>query len=320
MRALRLLSAALVLATIFACSKKTPVPTPSISPEAQPSPELKGAVARVGDLEITQRDVEAMRQVQSIYDDSVAVVTADRALQELISNFVVVQILKNNGLAIDHDTLLKEREYFEGLETNRKAVPKFKMLFAPDGKLGPELYLRDVILPEYAERVIYHEFFLRDPKIQQEAHEKALSFLAKVKAKPDDFEKIAQASQLKAGVFRATDRMVGTEGPAYEMASPLGGKKVEGALPFLARPEMTDEAYRVRAVKATMDAGRELQLGQVFPEPIETKEGWWVYRLLQKSRKPVFTLRLQGVYFSKADYPSWLEKEKTRVTITKGGS
>jgi hypothetical protein len=316
---MRLLSAVLVLLAVFACSKKTPAPPPavSVSPEAAPSPVAKGAVARVGDLEVTPLDVEAMKLVQGIYDETT--VSADRALKELISSFTIVQILKNNGFAIDHDTLLKETSYFEGLETNRKVVPKFKVLFAPDGKFGQELYLRDVILPEYAVRVIYHEYFLRDPKIQQEAHEKALSFLSKAKAKPDDFEKIAQEFQVKTGIFRATDRLVNSEGPAYEMASPTGGKRLEGTFPFLAFPEVTDEAYRVRAVKATIDTGRELPLGQVFPEPIETKEGWWVYRLLQKSRKPVFTMRLEGVYFPKADYSAWLEKEKAKVAVVQTG-
>jgi hypothetical protein len=308
MRSAKIALSVVLLVFNFSCVKRVPEPQPSPSPSISPSPIPAN---QVGDFKISDQDVEVIKAIQKVYDETR--VDAARAFASLKADLTIAQILRNNGFSFDHEALIGEAKYYEGLDTNKKFNDRIHALFAPKGKLNKDLYLRDVILPEYAVRLIYHVFFLRDPKIQREAHQRAIDFFEKVKKTPDNFDKIAQDSGFKSGVFRATERLVSPEYGPFEMASPTGGKQLEGTFPFLATAETSDEAYQLRALKTLMEKGRELPPGQIVPEVIEVKEGWWVYRVMDKSRKPHFTMKLRGVYFPKADYAAWLAREKAKV-------
>ncbi len=270
-------------------------------------------VATVGRFVISERDVQYRNAVTKIYfpEDK-----RDLGRDILIKSFTFAQILENNGHAISQDVLVREAKRINDTTLKPDMLQAIKDIFGAD----QESYMRDFVLPTYAERVLYYEFFLNSPKAQESSHQVAAQYLEDALARPDAFDK----APLKEGQGKNTFIVSMQEGLVWkheDLAPQLAGVKaqaqaqqkneVDAKLAEKANQQRSQEALKWKA--EVVDA---LKPGQVFPKVMDLGESWLVARYLgPKKNKNAEDYQFEGVVFPKVNFDAWLTQEKEKVKV-----
>ncbi|MCM2281120.1 MAG: hypothetical protein NDI61_04665 [Bdellovibrionaceae bacterium] len=270
-------------------------------------------VLKVGDFTITPRMIEQREQVMRIYYPQAVEIDG---LQQLVDAYLKATVLKQNGHVIDDPILANEAKRIESSTLMPEMLARVRAVFDPD----PEAYLRVYVLPIYAERVIYFEFFLRHSNLQAPSLARAQDFARTVRARPAEFKSLAE----KAGAQTARLTVSAREGVKWgephrsSEAPPPGQQALPGSIASKVEKsrQQQDQDEGRRWVQEIV--GR-LKVGEVFEQVIDGGERWQVVRYLGRVQgvapeaNEVF--EFEAAVFPKADYAQWLEAEKSRVPI-----
>lgn len=283
--------------------------------------KLKNPVwAEVGDYKITKEEAQYRDRVIRIYYPQD---TRRLGLQQLIGSYIHAQILKNNGAEITEETLIKEEARIDKQTLVPETLSKIKGIFGPDIKS----YRRVFILPTYADRVIYFEFFLRDPKVHGKLLTNAEDFLKAAKEKPEEMRSMAEAKLYPITHFTVSqkeglqaektekDKKKEKDDPMHA-GQQQQGSKAPPELDARFRAQM-EEQREEEAKKWINDILKPLKQGEVYGKLVDQSQQWYVVRNLGPVPKKKDTYQFDAVIFPKADYGEWSEAETKKVKVVR---
>lgn len=261
---------------------------------------------RVGQYTVHRTDAEYRNRVIRVYYPQE---TRELGLTQLQKAFLFAEILKNNGRPLTENDLKQEEDRIEKTTLMPELLGRIKEIFAGN----KEAYRRDYVLPVLAERVIYYDFFLHDPKTQASSLKVAQTFLERVKASPEHFEAIAKKEGLKTAGFTVSLR----EGLTWELEG--GAPRPPASVP--AMPEKVKSKWAEQTHSS--DEGKRwirdvigpLRAGQVYPKVIDNGATWMIARYVRLRPRQWDVYEMQAVSFPKAGFQKWLGQESEKVKI-----
>jgi hypothetical protein len=273
-------------------------------------------VAQVGDYSIYKNDVACRDAIilASYPDDK-----RKLGLYQLIQSYQHAQILKNFKQAITKDQIRKEKERIDKSTLMPENLAKIKSACGGDGSAYENAY----VLPALVDRVIYYEFFLKNPEIHRELFEKAQAWRDAAIENPANFETLAKKESHPVSLFTVSlDRGLvwapppGIREPRQEPA--IIDRSGRGAPAAIQRnlDQRQEEQISAEGKKWIEDVIKPLQPGQVSSRIIDQGEVLMVVRYL----KPVVSGRnkfsMQAAIFPKRNYGEWLEGQKKLVPVS----
>lgn len=305
-----------LLVTVLLCGCKPLFGSHSNSNSDSSSPILSAltsgnVVAKVGAYEITKQDVEYRNKVLKFYYPEE---TRNLGQELLTKSFVMAEILNRHGRPTDKAVLEKESERIDKATMMPEGLAQIKAIFGEDR----EGYLKVFVLPVYAERIIYFDFFLHDPEIQKETLAKAEAFRAKAAQDPKQFESLAKAAGLKVATFTVSkmgglqwiddEKRKDEEGPTPPAASvpPDLQKKMA---------QSQEQAANEEGTRFVEELIQPIKPKQMISKVIDRHETWMVFFYEGPDKKKPQWHILKGVGFPKANYSKWLEEEKAKIPV-----
>lgn len=269
-------------------------------------------IAKVGSYTITQQDIDLQEQVLRLSYPQYQGDLKQAALKQLTDAFTFAEILKNNGHPITPETLKKESDRIDKTTLMPEALAKIKSIFGGDDKI----YLKVYILPVYAGRVIYYEFFLHDKKVQAEPLAAAESFLQLALKSPQAFvdkkNKKIQFTVSRARGIEWKEEKVGRLKKAPPSEPPPTSAAPKEIQDKLKQDQQTQEsAEGKRWIEEIIS---KLKAGGVHSQVIDQQTDYWVVRLVKVSVKDKDSFEMEAALFPKADYSKWLEAEKAKIS------
>lgn len=252
-------------------------------------------MATVGRFSISDRDVSYRNAVTKIYFPEEK---RDLGRDLLIKSFTFAQILENNDHPISPDVLTKEAKRISDTTLKPEMLQSIKDVFGAD----QEGYLKNFVLPTYAERVLYYEFFLHSPKVQEPSHQVAAEYLKETLAKPDRFGRTPPEMPAKNKFVVSL-----TNGIVWDQE-----KSAAATMQEVAKNQHRSQ----EALKWKAEVVDTLKSGQVFPKVMDLGDTWLVVRYLGPQKKDgVEDYQFEGVLFPKANFDEWLKQEKEKVKV-----
>lgn len=269
-------------------------------------------IATVGDYEITPRDVNYRDQINRMFypDDP-----DSYGLEQLTKSLTFAQILKNNGLEINEHTLRTEEMRINQNTKDPAMLRKIQELFAGDD----DAYQKVFILPTYADRTIYYDFFIKNQKVQSKSLSRVREFIAEVTTSKKSLAEVATLQNHPIRTFSISRR----EGIVWNAASPPGKNAKDAPQPVkVSTAPIAVQAQVDRRFQAEGQQSAEfwiekvlprLKLGDMLPEPVDFGEQWLVVKFSKPLSKDKF--QMEAVSFPKDSYEEWLAAEKVKVQI-----
>lgn len=273
--------------------------------------------ARVGDFEIRAKDADQRTKVLRIYQPEDK---RDLGLEQLIRFYKLAQILKNNGQKLDDAVLAKESERIDKTTLMPALLKSIKGVFTKDGVFDEKAYHRIFILPQYADRMIYYEFYLNDPTAQKDSLAKAQAFLEASRQAPDAFLKQCLEHEAGPRLFTVTPVEVvwkiGRKPKAPGGPEAPSGSAMTAPPEVQARMQQTQNAQQSDESRAWMRVAETLKPGEVFGQVINNGETWIVARLDKKAGGgDRVRYEMQAAMLPKSDYGKWMEVEDAKVKV-----
>lgn len=265
--------------------------------------------ARVGHYTIRKSDAVLRGAIIEQYFPKQG--SPDKGLEQLKRVYRYAVILENHHHPITEATLKSEGERIQKSTLNAEALGKIQALFVHD----PAAYARVYLLPVYAERTIYYDFFLHDPEIQGPSRRVAEQFRDRAVARPKQFAAMAK----EMGKSTTPLSVSLTEGLRFETPSPA---KDHPAIPEQTKPpERIVAKMQEQQSSQQSQEGRQwrdellkgLKPGAVVSKVIEQSENWMVVQYLGRAKGVPEKYNLLAVVFPKADYASWLAAEEGKI-------
>ena len=251
----------------------------------------KDIVAKVGDIEITKKDLDYRAKVSEVYYPKSGQPYV--ALAQLIQSYLDESVLKAVGGKADDAAWEAEAKRVDENTKAPEVLKKIKDVYGLD-HAG---YIKTFIRPVYAERYLYNEIFLKSKDISKDQNEQAKKFLAEAIANPSQFEAIATKMSLKASKMKLNEN--------------TGIAPFEESKKVLSRPENPEPAGMEQA-KFLIDKIDKLSPGSVYPEIIEWQEGFQMIMLVDKKDKDYI---VETVSVPKRDYDSWFWENAAKVPV-----
>lgn len=275
-------------------------------------------VAEVGDYKITKEEADFRNRIIRIYYPQE---TRNLGVDQLVRAYTYAQILKNNGAEITESVLDKEVERIDKHTLVPETLARIKGVFGPDTKS----YRRVFVLPTYSERVIYFEFFLRDPKPQALAVKPADDFLAMVLAKPAEFSSLAFNKGYAVQHFQ-----VSTKEGLKELKEEKKKKGEDEMRGTASQNQNQAPAHLDMRFKAQMEEQKQeeakrwiqeilkgLKPGEVYSKLVDHGQQWFVVRFSKLVPKKKEVYEFEAVSFAKAEYGEWLDAQTKLVKISR---
>lgn len=268
-------------------------------------------VAEIGDYTITMKQVEYRDQIHHIFYPQDP---KSYGKEQLVNAYIYAQILKNNGQEIS-ERVLREEEM--RIDQNTKAPETLKAirdLFRGDD----EAYRNVFVLPTYAERVIYFDFFTKNQKTQEKSLRLVQQFLSDVVKKQHAFEKVALAQNLNVRKFLisedgAIDWQFGEKKQREQGPKLIDQSGKAAPADVQKQVQMELEGKSMLSVKSWVEnVVSHMRAGDVFPEPVDNGEHWMVTRLLKKQGRGYI---MEAAFIPKDSYENWLAEEKAKIKI-----
>jgi hypothetical protein len=268
-------------------------------------------VAVVGDLRISAKDVSYRNKVNKIFYPNDP---NDYGKEQLITAFTYAQILKNNGVEIS-DKVLKEEE--ARIDQNTKApdvLEKIKKVYGND----KESYQKDFVLPTYAERTIYFDFFNKSKKAQAKSLAKVNDFLLSIAETKKPLSFLAQEQGYTYKKFEISkENGIEWENPKekkiphsklIDKSATTKQKEVQQSIDEQSHNQAQESAnFWIDNVISRMTPG------QIVQEPVDNGENWMVVKYLKNLGKKTF--EMEAILIPKDSYEEWLKTEKAKIKV-----
>ncbi len=262
-------------------------------------------LARVGSLAITEEDVRLRDQVIQFYYPST---DGSHGLEQLKQSFLNAEILANNGMTVTREVLEKEADRIEKTTLMPDKLKEIKAIFGR----STDKYLHVYVLPTYADRVIYFEFFPSNHGIHAPRFNDANQYLqAAMKGKAP-----AVSSEVKKVKFRLTPELgldfipVATvKGPRAPDARNAPSEASAKGMPESVQKKLQD-AGQTRSVYQQWQEKiiPETQVSKYIPEVIDMGDHFLVAKRTKENE-------FEGFLFPKENYEKWHEAEARKIKV-----
>jgi hypothetical protein len=264
-------------------------------------------LSQVGSITITKNDSKFRNKVIQAQDPNEK---RDIGLHQLTEAALNAEILRRNGHVINRDVLVKEAERIEKTTLMPEKLREIKKIFGNDY----ESYLNDYVLPVYANRVIYFEFFLHDQKIQYASLFKAHEILKEILSSGGNMDSVEKKHGLKSAKawfsVQFGRQWIKEKNKELDETS-YGMQNGMSEAPAPVRNALQSNLQNNSASqKMVTDIFSKLKPGQVFDQPIDAHETWEIVKLLKKEKNRYM---IQVLTLPKEDFESWYQKEKESV-------
>lgn len=259
-------------------------------------------VAQVGDYPIYESAVKCRDAVIAINfpDDK-----RKLGLDQLLQSYRLVQILKNYGQPVTDATIQQEKERIDKTTLTPQALAQIKAACDGDKSKG---YIDGFVIPNYAERTIYHDFFLHNPKIHQEPLNFASKFKSEIENRPEQFANEALKEKIPLSVFKVS-LAKGVEPHRINKLQGFYSKEI-------LNPPVPPGETSQEGTKWINQIITPLKPGQVFPELVDQGDVFLVVRYLRSIAPRDKLYEVQAAVFPKLAFNQWLEPEKQKVKLT----
>lgn len=282
-----------------------------------------GKVIKVNDLTITELDIEYRAKVARYYFPEYQGDINAAAKTQLINAFVLAEILKRNGRSLDEAALKVEADRIKSSTLMPEKLEQIRGLFGKD----EASYLKVYVLPVLAERTIFYDFFLHDPKVQEQSLQLAQNVLNELNAGNGDFAERMKSKALKELLpadFRAqpfkfkVSLKAGLEMVLddKDQAAPTGQQANQPPAKVTQKLEKAQAAQQNEEGKKWLtDVIRPLKQGQLYDKVVDRQEAWWVVRFVGRDKADSDVFWMEGLSLPKANYEKWLEAEKQKIKV-----
>lgn len=271
-------------------------------------------VMQVGQFLITQQMINDRDKIIGI---SYPFQKESLGLLQLQKAYTDAQVLINNGHKINDDVLFGEMKRIEENTLAPDKLQEIKDIFSQ----RKEAFLKTYILPIYAQRVIFFDFFLNDPKIQNESRQKADNFLRQAKAKPQDWDQLIKSMGLKSiqaevsaidgfQFVKETDESA-DDRPGLVDKSPQSEQQAQMKAKFEQRKQKTANQAGEKWIDEMINPTPP---GSVIRQVINIGEvGWLVAYYIGPHPKKSGTHNLKVAIIPKRNFSKWHENEVKKV-------
>lgn len=236
--------------------------------------------------------------------------TTSVGLKQLSDAYLTASVLRRNGHEIDDVVLQKEAERIEKNTLMPEMLARIQAIFGKDR----EAYKMVFVLPTYAERTIYFDFFLRNSALQANSRRVAEEFLRRALASPQRFAELVAADKKTLAPFTVSlhegIKWQNTDESAAQVSG-AGAREMPPGLSkeIAARQERTQSAEGKRWIQ---DIVNNLKPGEIWNAVLDAGEQWQIVRY--KGPKGD-AHALEAVFFAKADFQKWFDAEKSQVPV-----
>ena len=272
-------------------------------------------IATVGDYEITQKDKVLRDQIQRVFYPQDP---HSYGLDQLVNAFSYAQILKNNGHEITEHLLRAEDMRINQNTKAPEVLRKIRALFKGD----EEAYKKVFVLPTYAERTIYYDFFSKNPKAQERSLAKVRKFLDELNNTQTSLQDQARASDLVFKKFTLSKEK-GIEWEKETRSKDRGDAPGSPGIIDMstqAPAEIRDHVDQELQGKSLESAQfwvdnviKYMKPGEVFQSPVDYEDTWLVVKYVKLLGKGKF--QLEAVFIPKDNYQQWLDAEMAKLRI-----
>jgi len=255
-------------------------------------------VAKVGRFEISRSDVEYRNQVIRFYYPGEK---RDLGLDQLIEAFTLASILELNGVEISDAVLEGENERIKKNSKMPDALVNLMRIFGPNH----EAWLHDFVLPTFAQRVIYFDFFLHHPAIHAESRAVAETLLKK--SLKLGFSPAARSAGLSPHPIRAV------KNPDGKWTIVAGDSEKNSLRDF---PDAARKLHDDWLHQADESENQEIVSWlKGRPELVDGGEFWLLVEREKKTKSPADQASFISVSVPKVSYAAWLQERKKQVSI-----
>jgi hypothetical protein len=272
-------------------------------------------IATVGDYEITQKDKVLRDQIQQIFYPQDP---HSYGLDQLTTAYTYAQILKNNGHEITEHLLRAEDMRINKNTKAPEVLKKIRDLFKGDD----EAYQKVFILPTYAERTIYYDFFAKNPKAQEHSLGKVREFLSELEKTKSPLQELARKSDLTFKKFTLSKE----KGIEWEKETSLkkagGAPEKPGLIDMSAQApaeirHQIDQETQGKSLESAQfwvdNVIKHMKPGEVFQSPVDFEETWLIVKYGKLISKGKF--QLEAVFIPKDNYQQWLDAETAKFRV-----
>lgn len=274
-------------------------------------------IATVGDYKITKTDKELRDQIQWIFYPKDP---HSYGLDQLTNAFIYAQILKNNGHEVTEAILRAEDMRINQNTKAPEVLKKIRDLF----KGNDELYQKVFVLPTYAERTIYYDFFNKNAKVQEPSLKVTREVLQKIETTKAPLEQIAQESNLNFRRFTLSKSEGLVWEPVSEKMNRPNPKENSGIIDMSNQPppeikNHIDQEFKAKSLESALywidNVLKNMKPGEVLQSPVDYEESWLVVKFVKVLKKDKF--QMEAIFIPKVNYQQWLEMEKAKVMVKK---
>lgn len=259
-------------------------------------------VAQVGDYPIYQSAVECRDAVVAINfpDDK-----RKLGLEQLIQSYRVVQVLKNYGQEVTEAIVKQEKEHIDKTSITPDKLAQIKEACKGADSKG---YVNGFVIPHYAERTIYHDFFLHSSQIHQDPLVKATKFKEAIQYSPQQFASTALKEKIPLAEFKVS---------LARGIEPNKVKKIEGYYSKeMMNPPLLPGDSSQEGNKWIEQIISPLSPGEVYPQLVDQGDVFVVVKYLRSIAPRDKLYEVQAAVFPKLSYNEWIEPEKQKVKLT----
>ena len=273
-------------------------------------------VATVGDYSIYKNDVACRDAVISVnYPDD----KRKLGLFQLTQSYKYAQILKNFHQMITKDQITKEKKRIDQSTLMPEKLAEIKTACGGDGIT----YENAFVLPTLADRVIYYEFFLKNPTIHRDVLKEAQDWYNQIKNTPEQFERLAKKENHMVSLFTVSlARGLEWEQPKNEHSpTPAGHGLLDGsgkAIPIAIQKSLEKDQQNKTSREGEQwiaEIIAPLKPGQISPRVIDQGEVFLLVKYLKKSSKEKNTFHMQANVFPKINFGTWLDAQMKLVRV-----
>lgn len=277
----------------------------------------------VGRYSLTEKDIQYRQKVALVYYPLEK--DPHLGLLQLKKAYSLAEILARHGRPITEQVLNSEEYRIEQNSKDPITLKKIIDLFNGD----KESYRRVFVLPTYAERVIYFDFFLNNFKIHEKAHQYAVDFYTKIKSDPKNFFKMAAQLGYKKSLLTISKKYgfqwqaessikqnsnlksSSTSQTVIDLSSEAVAAKTQ-------RHKIEEEAKLIEVNEAAhwiTEIASPTKPGEVVEKIIDRSEVYMVVRYLGPKRANGDQYNFEVVLFPKINFANWLNEEMRKVVI-----
>ena len=246
-------------------------------------------VAKVGDSQITQKDVNARLKFMKSMSPNM---TEEMALNQLIQSYTMYEALKLKKVSLNDEDIKKEWEMRKKMMGND---PKRAEVFK-EAEKDEESFKRAMVIPMMAERYMMGEGYMRDEEFHKAEKERAQKAFDAIKASPAKFEEAVtkEGGVAMSGVIEEKTGLKWKE-----------EKKLPPGVMFQG-PGM-GVMFRKKYLERT-------PAGSLYPELIDERMAYLILSH-EKGSNPKGNMIVKAGIFPKKPFGEWMREQQSKVKV-----